>query len=172
MNADAMTLVQSAANWVLAKGVCLAQNGDEWAVLVDEALGRFRVDVEELDAALCVALGLNAPPPSELRPASLFEAVGLVVVTDPAELERVRAMRGWPSCYESEDKRYAAHLAPMQGPLRERGWWQWSVRRHDNFEHQADAAGVQASAAKATEAMTSALRSLCGNVDANWRPCA
>lgn len=88
--------LKEATDWVLARalarGTDLKTDGYAWSVVVDDAVDLFDVDIEQLDAALCGALSLDAPPASPLRPDS-FEAVGLKVITDPIEVARYDALR-------------------------------------------------------------------------------
>ncbi|MCW5260013.1 hypothetical protein D5045_07055 [Verminephrobacter eiseniae] len=87
--------LKEATDWVfaqaIAQGADLKTDGYAWTVIVDDAVDKFDVDIEQLDTALCAALSLAAPPPSPLRPAS-FEAVGLKVVTDSVAVARYGAM--------------------------------------------------------------------------------
>jgi hypothetical protein len=88
--------IAEATEWVLAQsivqGTDLKTDGYSWAIIVDDAVDKFDVDIDSLDTALCAALSLAAPPPSPLRP-DTFEAVGLKVISDPAEVARYRSMR-------------------------------------------------------------------------------
>lgn len=88
--------LKEATDWVLAsalaQGTDLENDGCAWTLVVDDAVDQFDVDIEQLDAALCTALSLDAPPASPLRPDS-FEAVGLTVITDPIEVARYAALR-------------------------------------------------------------------------------
>lgn len=88
--------LKEATDWVfvqaMAQGADLKTDGFAWTVIVDDAVDKFDVDIEQLDTALCAALSLGAPPPSPLS--ASFEAVGLKVevVTDPVAIARYRAM--------------------------------------------------------------------------------
>jgi hypothetical protein len=87
--------LKTATEWVLAQALAqdidLKNDGYAWDCVVDEAVEQFDVDIEQLCAALCSALSLEMPPPSEHRHVP-FEAIGLKMITDPAETARYRAM--------------------------------------------------------------------------------
>lgn len=87
--------LKEATDWVLARamrqGTDLKADGYSWTLIVDDAVDKFDVGVDELDRALCAALSLTAPPESPLRP-NVFTAVGLEVITDPVELARYRGL--------------------------------------------------------------------------------
>lgn len=86
--------MKEAADWVIAqakaKGADLRTDGYAWALLTDEAVSKFDVDVEQLDTALRAELSLSVTPPSPL--CNSFEAIGLEVVTDPVAVARYAAM--------------------------------------------------------------------------------
>lgn len=77
-----MSQLEKAKEWVLAGGVNLKQDGDEWTLLVDKAVDKFDVDVEQLDAALCASLSIAKPPDSNLRPSMTFSD-GLLTISQP-----------------------------------------------------------------------------------------
>ena len=87
--------LKEAIDWVIAQsiiqGVDLKTDGYAWTLIVDDAVDKFDVGIEQLDAALCAALSLAVPPASPLRP-GVFEAAGLQVITDPAEVARYGVM--------------------------------------------------------------------------------
>ena len=88
--------LKDATDWVIAQaitgGIDLRTDGFAWTLIVDNAIEKFDVDVEQMDVALCASLSLAAPPASPLRN-TVFKPTGVEIVTEPSELARYRAMR-------------------------------------------------------------------------------
>lgn len=87
--------IAQATDWVIAQAKSqkadLKTNGYAWTTIVDDAVDRFDLDIEQLEESLRKALSISMNPESPWR-ANLFTAIGLKVTTDPVEVAKFRAM--------------------------------------------------------------------------------